>query len=297
MDFQAYLDEKRKLIDKALDEYLPQESEPPEIIHRAMRSALFPGGKRLRPILALAAVEIVGSDSQKVLPTACALELIHTYSLVHDDLPALDNDDERRGRPSCHKAFGEDIAILAGDALLTLAFDLLSRNGEMEGVKKEATLVIIGEIARAIGTRGMIGGQVDDLKSATESTKHVEKKAFKLEEVTQQQIESIHRRKTARLIEVCLKAGAILGGGSQREIEALSGYGQSIGLAFQIVDDILDAQGGEKREVTYPALFGLEKSKQKLAQLIKEAKSQLFIFGEKGKILEEVADFIMNRGI
>ncbi len=286
MDFQAYWDEKRKLIDEALVEYLPQESEPPEIIHRAMRSTVFPGGKRLRPILALAAAEIVGSDSQKVLPTACALELIHTYSLIHDDLPALDNDDYRRGRPSCHKAFGEDIAILAGDALLTLAFGLLSYNGQM--VKKGTVLFFIGEIAQAIGTQGMIGGQVDDLKS---------------EEVTQPQLESIHRRKTGALMETCLKAGAILGGGSQREIEALSHYGQRVGLAFQIVDDILDAEdtkkveAGEKREASYPALFGLEKSEKKATELIKEAKSQLSIFGKKGKILEEIADFIRGRGI
>ncbi|MCK4261528.1 polyprenyl synthetase family protein [bacterium] len=287
MDFQAYRDEKKKLIDEALDKYLPPESEPPEIIHRAMRSALFPGGKRLRPMLTLSAAEIVGSDSQKVLPTACALELIHTYSLIHDDLPALDNDDERRGRPSCHKAFGEDIAVLAGDALLTLAFDLLSRNGQVEGVKKEEALSIIEEITRAIGTRGMIGGQVDDLK---------------LEDITQPQLESIHRRKTGALMEVCLKAGAVLGGGKPREIEALSRYGQSIGLAFQIVDDILDADDAEKDaaggkgKTSYPAIFGLEKSKQKATELIKEAKAQLSIFGKKGKVLEEIAGLIMDRG-
>lgn len=287
MDFQAYRDEKKKLIDEALDKYLPPESEPPEIIHRAMRSALFPGGKRLRPMLTLSAAEIVGSDSQKVLPTACALELIHTYSLIHDDLPALDNDDERRGRPSCHKAFGEDIAVLAGDALLTLAFDLLSRNGQVEGVKKEEALSIIEEITLAIGTRGMIGGQVDDLK---------------LEDITQPQLESIHRRKTGALMEVCLKAGAVLGGGKPREIEALSRYGQSIGLAFQIVDDILDADDAEKDaaggkgKTSYPAIFGLEKSKQKATELIKEAKAQLSIFGKKGKVLEEIAGLIMDRG-
>lgn len=287
MDFQSYRDEKKKLMDEALDKYLPPESEPPEIIHRAMRSALFPGGKRLRPMLTLSAAEIVGSDSQKVLPTACALELIHTYSLIHDDLPALDNDDERRGRPSCHKAFGEDIAVLAGDALLTLAFDLLSRNGQVEGVKKEEALSIIEEITLAIGTRGMIGGQVDDLK---------------LEDITQPQLESIHRRKTGALMEVCLKAGAVLGGGKPREIEALSRYGQSIGLAFQIVDDILDADDAEKDaaggkgKTSYPAIFGLEKSKQKATELIKEAKAQLSIFGKKGKVLEEIAGLIMDRG-
>ncbi|MCK4436502.1 polyprenyl synthetase family protein [bacterium] len=287
MDFQSYRDEKKKLMDEALDKYLPPESEPPEIIHRAMRSALFPGGKRLRPMLTLSAAEAVGADTEKILPTACALELIHTYSLIHDDLPALDNDDERRGRPSCHKAFGEDIAVLAGDALLTLAFDLLSRNGQVEGVKKEEALSIIEEITRAIGTRGMIGGQVDDLK---------------LEDITQPQLESIHRRKTGALMEVCLKAGAVLGGGKPREIEALSRYGQSIGLAFQIVDDILDADDAEKDaaggkgKTSYPAIFGLEKSKQKATELIKEAKAQLSIFGKKGKVLEEIADLIMDRG-
>lgn len=278
--FKAYWDEKRKLIDEALDEYLPQETEPPEIIHQAMRYSVFPGGKRLRPILALTAAEVVGTGSRRILPIACALELIHTYSLIHDDLPALDNDDYRRGRPSCHKAFGEDVAILAGDALLTLAFALVSRNGQMEGVEKETTLLVIGEIAQAIGTSGMIGGQVDDLKS---------------EEVTQPQLESIHRRKTARLMEVCLKAGAILGGGKGREIEALSRYGQKIGLAFQIVDDILDAQGEGKGGASYPAIIGLEKSREEVAKLIKEAKAELSLFGKKGKILEAIADFIRDK--
>lgn len=281
VDFQTYWEERKKLINEALDEYLPLESEPPAIIHRAMRYTLFPGGKRLRPILTLAAAEAVGSDSRKVLPTACALELIHTYSIIHDDLPALDNDDYRRGKPSSHKAFGEDIAVLAGDALLTLAFGLISKNGEVEGVDKSLILLVIGEVVRAAGTSGMIGGQVDDLKLGKESALA--------------HLESIHRRKTGALLELCLKAGAILGEGKREEIEALSRYGQNIGLAFQIVDDILDAPGEEKGKITYPTLIGLEESRKRVAELARKAKKELSSFKREGEILEKIADLVLQR--
>lgn len=281
MDFQTYGEEKRELIDKALDECLPPESQPPEIIHRAMRYALFPGGKRLRPLLTLAAAEIVGGNSRRVLPTACALELIHAYSLIHDDLPALDNDDCRRGKPSSHKAFGEDIAILAGDALLTLAFGLISKNGEREGVDRGLIPLLVGEVARAVGTSGMIGGQVDDLKSKGKG-------------IDSWQLESIHRRKTGALLELCLKAGAILGGGNEEEIQALSRYGQDIGLAFQIGDDILDFQEG-KEETTYPAILGLEESRRKAVELIKKAREEITSFGERGRVLGKIADLVLQR--
>ena len=293
LDFQSYREERRNLIDAALDKELPPETEPPAIIHRAMRYAIFTGGKRLRPLLTLAAAEAVGGNSlsvvpaqadREVLPTACALELIHAYSLIHDDLPALDNDDYRRGNFSSHKAFGEDIAILAGDALLTLAFGLISRNGEVEGIEKSSIPIVIGEVAGAVGTAGMIGGQVDDLKPEGN-------------EMTLARLESIHQRKTGALIKVCLKAGAILGGGGQEEISLLSRYGQSLGLAFQIADDILDVQGEEKGKATYPALIGLEESRKRVKALTEKAKAEIsFLRGER-EVLEKIADSILERSL
>ncbi|NOX97063.1 MAG: polyprenyl synthetase family protein [Nitrospirae bacterium] len=284
VDFHDYWEGSKKLIDGALDEYLPLESETPEVIHQAMRYALFPGGKRLRPILTLAAAEAVGDDSRAVLPTACALELIHAYSLIHDDLPALDDDDYRRGKFSTHKAFGEDIAVLAGDALLTLAFGLISKTGEREEIKGSLVLLVIGEVARSVGTAGMIGGQVDDLKSEGK-------------EVPLAQLESIHHRKTGALLELCLKAGAILGGGTQEEIESLSRYGRDIGLAFQIGDDILDVKEEKKGKASYPALLGLEESKRKVSELIKRAKGELACCKDGEGILGKIADLVFRRSL
>ncbi len=293
MDFQSYREERRELIDAALDKELPPETEPPAIIHRAMRYAIFPGGKRLRPLLTLAAAEAVGSDGlstvptqvdREVLPTACAFELIHAYSLIHDDLPALDNDDYRRGKLSSHKAFGEDIAILAGDALLTLAFELISRNGEEKGIEKSSIPIVIGEVARAVGTAGMIGGQVDDLQPQRN-------------EITLVHLESIHHRKTGALLKVCLQAGAILGGGRQEEISILSRYGESIGLAFQIADDILDAQGEEKGKASYPALIGLEESRKRVKELTGKAKEEISSLRGEREVLEKIADSILERSL
>ncbi len=283
MNLSSSWETRKKLIDEALDECLPREDEPPAIIHRAMRYALFPGGKRLRPLLTLAAAEAVGGNSRPVLLSACALELIHAYSLIHDDLPALDNDDYRRGKPSSHKAFGEDIAILAGDALLTRAFGLISENGKRPGIDKGLTLLVIREVARAVGTSGMIGGQVDDLETGEGR------------EITLASLESIHRRKTGALLELCLKVGAILGGGNEKEVEALSYYGRDIGLAFQIGDDILDIKEEGKGKATYPAFLGLEESREKAAKLIKRAKEELISFKEKGEALKKIADLVLQR--
>ena len=230
----------------------------------------------------MAAAEAVGGDKEKVLPAACALELIHAYSLIHDDLPALDDDDYRRGKLSSHKAFGEDIAILTGDALLTLAFGLISENGEVEGVDKSLIPFLTGEVAKAVGTSGMIGGQIDDLKSEGKG-------------VPLSYLESIHRRKTGALLELCLKAGAVLGGGKQDEIEALSRYGRDIGLAFQIVDDILDDSEEGNEKATYPALIGLVESRKKAAELTGKARKELSLFGKRGEILEKIADLILRR--
>ena len=282
-DLKKYLERKRKVVDEALDKYLPKEKDEPKIIHRAMRYSVFAGGKRLRPILAMASFELVRGKGNSILPAACALELIHTYSLIHDDLPCMDDDDLRRGKPTLHRVFGEGMAVLAGDALHALAFEVLL---------KAKTLDIISEIARAIGTKGMIGGQVADLEA--------EGKKISLSKV-----DYIHTHKTAALIKASIRVGALLGEASSEELEALSGYGDKIGLAFQIADDILDVVGKEKmmgkktgadqNKATYPKIIGVEKSKQEAKQLVEKAKGELEVFGDKGLILKELADFIVNR--
>lgn len=294
MDLKGYLEKRKEIVNEALDRYLPPETEYPQTIHKAMRYSVFAGGKRLRPILVIAAAEVVRGGLEQVLPAACAMELIHTYSLIHDDLPAMDNDDYRRGKPTSHKIFGEDMAILAGDGLLTYAFQLLAQNGRVKRVKNEAILSVITELAKAIGTSGLIGGQVVDIQS---EGKDIDLAGLKY----------IHTHKTGALISICLKVGATLIGGKEDEIEVLFQYGKSIGLAFQIVDDILDIIGDEKqlgkpvgsdlcqKKATYPALFGIEKSRHDAGELIKRAKERLEIFGKKGDYLRELADFIVER--
>lgn len=294
MDLKKYLDQKREIIDEALNQYLPPETEYPQTIHEAMRYSVFAGGKRLRPILVIAAAEVVGGRAEDVLPTACGIELIHTFSLIHDDLPAIDNDDYRRGKLTCHKVFGEDMAILAGDGLLTHAFQLLAQNSEIKTINKEAIPLVIKEVAGAIGTLGLIGGQVVDVQSEGK-------------EIDFPRLEYIHTHKTGALIAISLKVGATLMDAQEEEIEALFQYGKLIGLAFQIVDDILNVEGDEvqlgkpvgsdlrQKKATYPALFGIEESRQKARRLIEEAKKELEIFGEKGEILRLLADFIVER--
>lgn len=294
MDLKKYLDQKMEIIDEALNQYLPPETEYPQTIHEAMRYSVFAGGKRLRPILVIAAAEVVGGRAEDVLPTACGIELIHTFSLIHDDLPAIDNDDYRRGKLTCHKVFGEDMAILAGDGLLTHAFQLLAQNSEIKTINKEAIPLVIKEVAGAIGTLGLIGGQVVDVQSEGK-------------EIDFPRLEYIHTHKTGALIAISLKVGATLMDAQEEEIEAIFQYGKLIGLAFQIVDDILNVEGDEvqlgkpvgsdlrQKKATYPALFGIEESRQKARRLIEEAKKELEIFGEKGEILRLLADFIVER--
>lgn len=294
MDLKKYLEQKREIIDEALNQYLPPETEYPQTIHEAMRYSVFAGGKRLRPILVIAAAEVVGGRAEKVLPTACAIELIHTFSLIHDDLPAIDNDDYRRGKLTCHKVFGEDMAILAGDGLLTHAFQLLAQNSEIKTINKEAMPLVIKEVAAAIGTLGLIGGEVVDIQSEGK-------------EIDLPRLEYIHSHKTGALISISLKVGAMLVDAQEEEMEALFQYGKLIGLAFQIVDDILNVEGDEvqlgkpvgsdlrQKKATYPALFGIEASRQKARRLVEEAKKELEIFGEKGEILRLLADFVVER--
>ena len=294
MDLVEYLKRKKKLIDEALEKVIPQETDFPQSLHKAMRYALLPGGKRIRPILVMAAYEAVGGSGDGILPYACALELIHAYSLIHDDLPALDNDDYRRGKPTAHKAFGEATAILAGDALLTEAFRLMSTEGPEREVRPRVAIEAIGEISRAAGAAGMIAGQVVDLES---EGKQVELPI----------LEFIHTHKTGSLILVCVRTGGLLGGATEVEMEALTRYGKAIGLAFQITDDILDVEGNRiamgrppgadvaRKKVTYPALLGLGESKRRYNELIAKAIEALELFGDMGEPLREIALYIGKR--
>jgi len=289
-----YLQIKALEIEKALDGYLNQESQFPAVIHQSMRYSIYAGGKRLRPILALAATEALGGDISKSMPVACALEMIHTYSLIHDDLPGMDNDDYRRGKLTNHKVYGEGIAILAGCALLTQAFQLIASECRKQGVKPEIVLQVIGEISEAAGVEGMIGGQVVDLQS--------EGKVISLET-----LEYIHQHKTGALLRCSLRVGAMIGGASTEQLACLTTYAEKIGLAFQIIDDILDLVGDEKKlgkkvgsdlakeKATYPAFYGLEKSKEMAERLVAEAKEELAFLGEKGQILSQLADYFISR--
>ena len=257
-----------------------------------MKYSLSAGGKRIRPVLALAAADAVGGEGETILPAACALELIHTYSLIHDDLPAMDDDDYRRGRLANHKVFGEGQAILAGDALLTYAFELLAQS--LNGVTPERQLRVVREVAQAAGPEGMVGGQVLDLEA--------EEKALTLSE-----LEQVHRLKTGALLVVAARLGAILAGGTEEKIEALTRYAQAIGLAFQIKDDILDLEGDSEtlgkpaqsdlrqNKSTYPSLMGTEGAKQELKSMIDEAHAALETLGERAGFLHELADFIAQR--
>lgn len=286
------MEEGRRLADAALERLLPGPDVRPSSIHKAMRHSVFAGGKRIRPILCMEAGRAVaGEFASGIDELGAALEMLHTYSLIHDDLPALDNDDLRRGRPTCHKVFGEAIAILAGDALQTQAYEVLSKLQ----CPADARIRIIEEIARGTGTvNGMIGGQVVDLEA-----EHTQPNT--------ETLEYIHRSKTAALITACVVSGGTYAGGSAEQVEHLRCFGQSIGLAFQIVDDILDVtQTSEKlgktagkdvvsEKATYPALFGLNKSRQKAASLLESASKSLADFGARGEILRSLAQFLVER--
>ncbi|HRY38800.1 MAG TPA: polyprenyl synthetase family protein [Smithellaceae bacterium] len=289
----AYLKDRQKIVEEALQRYLPDKNSVPQELHAAIHYSVFAGGKRIRPILCLAAAEACGGDMAPAMPVACALELIHTYSLIHDDLPAMDNDDFRRGKPTSHKVFGEAVAILAGDTLLTEAFVLLSRAEKVRHAA-ERRLAVIQEIASAAGIAGMVGGQALDIR--------VEKNDLDYAGLT-----DIHRRKTGALIMAAVKSGAILAGASDDKIQALGVYGSHIGIAFQIADDILNVEGdsnlmGKKTgsdaalgKVTYPALLGLEAAREKLAEHIETAIAGIAAFDSRALPLRVIARYIMER--
>jgi geranylgeranyl diphosphate synthase, type II len=296
-DLKEYLRDQAAAVNAALDKYL--EPQYPPLIYQAMRYSIFAGGKRLRPILVREGARICGGSEKAVLPTACALEFIHTYSLIHDDLPAMDNDDYRRGQLTSHKKFGEDVAVLAGDALLTEAFGLLAENAKNKEVKPEAVLRVIALVVEASGIRGMIGGQLVD---TCEDSSPAGGKNRAKEKI----LDYIHTHKTLALIKASLLSGAILSGANARQLGALSKYADKIGLAFQIADDILDVIGdkiklGKKgsdiknKKLTYVSLYGLERSQKLARNLADQAKKDLSIFGREKYILASLADFIVER--
>lgn len=278
MDINHRLTQIKKLVDRALKKYLPSENTYPPQLHKAMRYSIFNGGKRIRPILAIATCQMLGGPIQRVLPPACAIELIHCSTLILDDLPCMDNDDYRRGKPTCHRVFGEDTAILAGYAMILLAFEILSTHLK---TPPEKTIRIISHLAHAAGSRGLTGGQVIDLAS---EGKRINKKT----------LEYIHLHKTAMLIEASVYTGAIIGNATKRQLERLTNYGRKIGLAFQIADDLLDISG-DKKKVTYPGIYGVSKSREILQKLKKEAISNLSTFGKRADILRGIADYVISR--
>ena len=284
MNFEEYLKNKKNIIDKALDEYLPPEERPPSIIHKAMRYSVFGGGKRIRPILTLATAELFDTNTESVIKAACGVELIHTFSLIHDDLPCIDNDDFRRGKPSNHKVFGEAIALLAGDALLVSGFDLIIKNSEVKGIKKQSILKLLKEMSFYIGTENMLGGQVEDI-------------SLKNENIKKEDLYNLYRKKTAALICLSIRAGAILSGAKQRKLKALTKYGENIGLAFQIIDDMLDIMQDQRdmEKPTYANKYGMKESRSESERLIKEAKDALKIFNHKGERLRNLADYLLTR--
>lgn len=287
-----YLDKQRQRIDQELDRLLPPADTYPQSIHRAMRHSVFAGGKRLRPILCVEAGRLLGGQEDALLRVGSTLELIHTYSLIHDDLPALDNDDLRRGKPTCHRAFGEATAILAGDALLTLAFEILSEPGMCSA---ERQIRLIHELARAIGTRqGMVAGQVVDVEATNQA-------------VDAATLEFIHTSKTGAFLCAAVRCGGMFAGAQMSDLVRLTFYGRKIGLAFQIADDLLDVLGSSAtlgktagkdnnlHKATYPALYGIEESRRIASRLIQEACESLDFYGEQARRLQEIAYFLIER--
>ena len=296
IDFAKYVKEKNAAIEQALSDSVP--TIYPERLHESMRYSLLAGGKRIRPCLAIAACEMVGGKQEVVMPTACALEMIHTMSLIHDDLPMMDNDDFRRGVPTNHKVYGEEMAILAGDALLSHAFEYIAR--ETKGVEAEKILRVIADVGKCVGSEGLVGGQVVDIES--------EGLAMEGKPVSLETLKYIHAHKTGALLETAVVSGAILGGGTEEDIERLGKYAYDIGLAFQVVDDILDCTATSEElgktagkdvavgKATYPSLLGLEESQRIADELIKSAKEQLSVYDQKKAApLIGLADYIKNR--
>ncbi|WP_321532052.1 farnesyl diphosphate synthase [uncultured Desulfuromonas sp.] len=295
MDLKNYLSSQRQRVELALAQTLPPKQQHPTQLHEAMHYSVFAGGKRLRPILMMAACEAVGGDVESVLPAACAMEMIHTYSLIHDDLPAMDDDDLRRGQPTNHKVFGEATAILAGDALLTEAFVVLSASSQAAQINDRTRREVIQLIARAAGAAGMVGGQIVDME------------AEGMDQPDLATVDYIHAHKTGALILASIRAGALLGGADTEHYEALSRFGKLAGLAFQIADDILDITGDqeqlgkdigsdqERGKATYPAVLGLSESIRRTTELHQQALKALEPLGDAAEPLRQISHYIIHR--
>lgn len=293
-DLSIYLKKQQALINSALDKWLPKPRGPSSPVLEAMRYSLMSGGKRVRPILLLAGAQAVGGDQKTLLPAACALECIHTYSLIHDDLPAMDDDDLRRGRPTCHKVYGEAIAVLAGDGLLTYAFELICKPELVQSISPPLLREAIFLLARAAGVSGMVGGQAADI-------------LMEGRPVDAETLSFIHSHKTGALIGASVEIGALLGKGNNDELNRLRKYGESLGLAFQIKDDLLDVEGDQEilgkpvgsddrnLKATYPALFGLNETKRKARELLEQALSELETFDENAEPLRAIARYVVER--
>lgn len=293
-NIEEYLKHRKSVIDRALGRYLKACSQHPQTLYKAVHYGLFPGGKRFRPILTLACGELFGARQRALLPFACALELIHTYSIIHDDLPALDNDDLRRGELAAHKVFGAGIALLAGDALLTEAFHLMTRPQVVRALESTLVLDLIHEIAHAAGIGGMVGGQVVDLESEGK-------------EVDVATVDYIHVRKTGALIHTAARVGAKIGGASGKELRRISRYAEFLGLAFQVTDDILDAEGlsgttgqpegrdRERRKATYPGVVGVAAAKGRVQELLERCLKEVEGFGKEADPLRGIARYVTER--
>ncbi len=294
MDIKQYLEQKRQDVDRFLESVMPPESAPPANLHKSMRYSLFAGGKRVRPILAIAAYEALGGSAPSILPLASSLELIHTYSLIHDDLPAMDNDDYRRGKLTNHKVFGEAMAILAGDALLTMAFDLVSRPELVDGLDPRAQVSVIQELAAGSGDVGMVGGQVADIEAEGK-------------DIDLATLEGVHRWKTGKLIRASVRIGGIAGGTGAEQLNRLTAYAEDIGLAFQIADDVLNVTGtreelgkdantdASRGKKTYPAFFGVDGARKLADERVASAIGHLKGFDRKADPLRELARYITAR--
>lgn len=290
-DLTSYLRERQKLVEEALEQSLPITR--PEKIYESMRYSLLAGGKRLRPILCLTTCELMGGTIEMAMPTACALEMIHTMSLIHDDLPAMDNDDYRRGKLTNHKVYGEDIAILAGDGLLAYSFEYVAT--QTRNVPPQKIIEVIARLGRTVGAAGLVGGQVLDLESEGRN------------DITSDTLTFIHTHKTGALLETSVVSGAILASATDDDLQRLSRYAQNIGLAFQIVDDILDITATQEelgktagkdlqaQKATYPSLWGIEESKRQAQALVDEAIAQLAVYEEKAEPLRAIANYIVTR--
>ena len=294
MNIKDYLEQKRLEVDRFLDEVTPSAATPPVTLHESMRYSLLAGGKRVRPILAIAAAESLGPAPSGIMAVACSLELVHTYSLIHDDLPSMDNDDFRRGKPTNHKVYGEAMAVLTGDALLTMAFDLISRPDLMKGCDPVRQGRILQELAFGSGNMGMVGGQVFDIQAEHQ-------------DIDLPTLQNIHKHKTGMLIRAAVRMGAMAGGADDRQLDVLTGYAEDVGLAFQIADDVLNVTGtreelgknpntdAERGKKTYPAFYGVEGAKRLADECVTRAIARLSSFGSSADPLRDLARYITAR--